>query len=74
VERAALEIAEATTLIAGPGQHLPDADYARLRQTLTDDQLSLLTWAAIAMNAFNRVSILSRHPVRPVRPAREATR
>jgi AhpD family alkylhydroperoxidase len=75
-ERAALEIAEATTSIAGsgPGQHLPDDDYARLRQVLTDDQLSLLTWAAIAMNAFNRVSILSRHPVRPARPAREAAR
>ncbi|MGP3967293.1 carboxymuconolactone decarboxylase family protein [Streptomyces sp. 6N223] len=65
VERAALEIAEAVTLVAGPGRHLPDADYDRLRQSLTDDQLSLLIWAAIAINAFNRVSILSRHPVPP---------
>jgi AhpD family alkylhydroperoxidase len=63
VERAALEIAEAVTLVAD--HHLPDADYTRLRGDLTDDQLSLLIWAAITINAFNRVSTLSGHPVTP---------
>lgn len=61
-ERAALEIAEAVTWIADT--HLEDEEYALLREHLTDDQLSLLTWAAITINAFNRVSIMSRYPVR----------
>lgn len=61
VERAALEIAEAVTVVAD--RHLPDEDYDRLRTVLSDDQMSVLTWAAITINAFNRVSILSRHPV-----------
>jgi AhpD family alkylhydroperoxidase len=63
LERAALEIAEAVTLTAE--RHLPDDAYARLRDHLTDEQLSLLTWAAISINAFNRVSILSGHPLIP---------
>jgi hypothetical protein len=32
---------------------------------LTDDELSAVIWIAMAINAFNRVSILSRHPVTP---------
>lgn len=63
LERAALEIAEAVTLVADA--HLGDADYVRVREHLSDDQISLLTWAAITINAFNRVSILSRHPIAP---------
>jgi AhpD family alkylhydroperoxidase len=68
-ERAALEIAEAITRVAE--HHLPDADYDRLREWLSEDQLSVLIWAAITINAFNRVSILSRHPIhpRPTSPA-----
>lgn len=66
-ERAALELAESVTLVAE--QHVSDEDYARLRRELTDDQISVLIWAAITINAFNRVSILSRHPV----PARDST-
>lgn len=61
VERAALEIAEAVTLVAD--RHLPDEEYDRLRDVLSDDQMSVLTFAAISINAFNRVSILSQHPV-----------
>ncbi len=37
------------------------------RETLTDKQFSALQWSAIAINAFNRISILSGHPVRPNR-------
>ena len=40
----------------------------RAREELTDDQFSALSWLAITMNAFNRVSVISGHPVRP-RPA-----
>lgn len=58
-ERTALELAEAVTLVAD--DHLSDDDYARARATLSDDAISVLIWAAITINAFNRVSILSRH-------------
>lgn len=61
-ERAALTIAETVSQVTGA--HLDDA-YAELREVLTDDELSVLIWAAVSINAFNRVSILSRHPVRP---------
>ena len=61
--RIALEIAEAVTWISDT--HLEDEEYALLREHLTDDQVSLLTWSAITINTFNRVSIMSRYQVRP---------
>lgn len=67
-ERAALELSEAVTLVAD--QRLDDATYARARTALTDDEVSLVLWAAITINAFNRVSILSRHPLRSPRRTR----
>ncbi|BBG03671.1 MULTISPECIES: carboxymuconolactone decarboxylase family protein [Pseudonocardia] len=69
-ERAALEIAEAVTLTAAT--HLDDEAYAKARSGLTDDETSALIWAAITINAFNRISILSRHPV-PERDAQGRT-
>jgi AhpD family alkylhydroperoxidase len=66
-ERAALELTEAVTLVAD--QHPDDAALARVRTILSDDEASVVTWAAITINAFNRVSILSGHPVRPRRSA-----
>ncbi|WP_308816444.1 carboxymuconolactone decarboxylase family protein [Pseudonocardia alni] len=65
-ERAALGLAEAVTRTAGT--HLDDDAYAAVRGDLTDDEVSVLVWAAITINAFNRVSILSAHPV----PERDA--
>ncbi|MEV8195453.1 MULTISPECIES: carboxymuconolactone decarboxylase family protein [Rhodococcus] len=62
-ERAALTLAETVTTLPAPEQQ--DRDYANARSHLTDDQLSAIVWVAIAMNAFNRISILSRHHVRP---------
>lgn len=62
-ERAALEIAETVTTVAG--EHPGDAALARLHEPLSDTEVSVLTWAAITINAFNRVSILSGHPVLP---------
>lgn len=60
-ERAALEIAETVTTV--DGEHPGDAALARLHEDLSDTEVSVLSWAAITINAFNRVSILSGHPV-----------
>ncbi len=61
-ERAALALAEATTEPANDVAQ--ETAYAAARQVLTDDEISAVIWVAIAINAFNRVSIMSRHPVR----------
>ncbi|MFB7916483.1 carboxymuconolactone decarboxylase family protein [Streptomyces sp. NPDC056061] len=63
-ERAALALAEATT-------HPTDAlaqeqAYTEAREALSDDELSAVAWVAITINAFNRLSILSKHPVRGI--------
>lgn len=59
-ERAALAVGEMTTT-------LPDPDYrkqvlAQARTTLGDEAFAVIEWAAITLNAYNRVSILSEHP------------
>ncbi|MBT2409859.1 carboxymuconolactone decarboxylase family protein [Streptomyces sp. ISL-12] len=65
VERAALGLAEATTAPADlPAQ---EAAYAVARAVLTDAQISAVIWIAVTINAFNRVSVMSRHPVPPER-------
>ncbi|SEP92313.1 alkylhydroperoxidase AhpD family core domain-containing protein [Streptomyces sp. yr375] len=61
VERAALALAEATTVPSDAAAQ--EAAYADARQVLTEDQLSAVIWVAVTINAFNRVSILSKHPV-----------
>lgn len=64
LERSALIIAEAATELdhATLGRELASA-----REALTDEQFSALQWSAIAINTFNRISILSAHPVRETR-------
>jgi AhpD family alkylhydroperoxidase len=62
-EQAALAIAEITAELPDDATHL--REYAFARSHLTDDELSAVVWVAVAINASNRVSILSRHPVRP---------
>lgn len=62
-ERAALRLAEITTTL--PDHDTAEREYARARKILGDDELSAIVWVATAINAFNRVSILSRHTVRP---------
>ncbi|WP_217143517.1 carboxymuconolactone decarboxylase family protein [Streptomyces sp. AC627_RSS907] len=54
-ERAALALAEATTQTAA---------YAQAHATLSADEISAVVWVAITINAFNRVSVMSKHPVR----------
>ncbi len=63
-ERAALALAEATTEPANAA--LQEDAYDAARRVFTDDELSAVIWAAITINAFNRVSVLSKHPVRAV--------
>ncbi|MEV7681955.1 carboxymuconolactone decarboxylase family protein [Streptomyces sp. NPDC088341] len=60
-ERAALALAEATT---EPANALAqESAYETARQVLDDDEISATIWVAITINAFNRVSVLSKHRV-----------
>ena len=61
-ERAALTLAEATT--APSETAAQDAACTAAGDVLTDDQISAVIWVAVTINAFNRVSIMSKHPVR----------
>ncbi|WP_409474041.1 carboxymuconolactone decarboxylase family protein [Streptomyces sp. HC307] len=61
-ERAALALAEAVTSPADATAQ--ESAYASARETLAADQISAVIWVAITINAFNRVSIMSKHPVR----------
>lgn len=63
IERAALTVGEAATELPGHGRLQTEMSAARA--VLTDGQYSALQWAAVTMTAFNRISILSGHPVRP---------
>jgi AhpD family alkylhydroperoxidase len=64
-ERAALALAEVTTDPTDAGAQ--ESAYEGARRILTEDQISAVIWVAVTINAFNRVSILSKHPVPPVR-------
>ncbi|OBF18463.1 carboxymuconolactone decarboxylase family protein [Mycobacterium sp. ACS4331] len=62
-ERAALRLAEITTTL--PDRDTADREYARAAEALNPDELSAIVWVATTINAFNRVSVLSGHIVRP---------
>lgn len=62
-ERAALAIAEASTQL--PLTEDAKADLAAAQAVLGETVFAAAEWVAIAINMFNRVSILSEHPVRP---------
>lgn len=62
LERAALLIGEAAALVDDNDSR--QEELQQVRTVLTDEQFSALQWAGIAINAFNRVSIMSQHPVR----------
>jgi AhpD family alkylhydroperoxidase len=64
-ERAALALAEATTEPTDAAAQ--ETACTGARDVLTDDQISAVIWVAITINAFNRVSIMSKHPVRTER-------
>lgn len=64
-ERAALALAEATTDPVDAAAQ--ESAYEAAREVLSGDQISAVIWVAVTINAFNRVSIMSKHPVRPHR-------
>jgi AhpD family alkylhydroperoxidase len=66
-ERAALAWAEAVTLITSG--HASDAVYADVRPHFSDKELSDLTLAIAAINAWNRLSIAARLPPGTYQPA-----
>lgn len=57
-ERAALEWAEAITLIAHG--HAPDDVYARVRESFSEEEIVGLTFAIATINAWNRLAIALR--------------
>jgi AhpD family alkylhydroperoxidase len=61
-ERAALALAESITEL--PGHRPQEHEEAYAREHLTEEEFSVVSWLVITMNAFNRVSITSHHPVR----------
>lgn len=60
-ERAILDLTEAVTLL--PDEAAQEAAFERAAAELTEEEISAVSWVAIAINAFNRISIVSRHPV-----------
>ena len=64
-ERAALTLAEAVTNISD--SHAREREGSAARKHLTAQEFSAVSWLVITMNAFNRVSIISQHPVRAAR-------
>lgn len=61
-ERAVLAVAEAATLL--PLSEESQADLFGARTVLGDDAFVAAEWVAATINLFNRISILSEHPVR----------
>ncbi len=57
-ERAALAWTECITLVAAT--HAPDEEYAAARAHFDERALTDLTWAIVAINAWNRMSIACR--------------
>lgn len=61
-ERAALQLVEAITLVS-EGQ-LPDAVYEQAAAKLSQEEISAIEWLAVVINAWNRIAISSRYPVK----------
>jgi len=62
-ERASLALVEAVTLVADG--HVGDSVYAAAAAVLSADEIAAVEWVAIGINAWNRISIASRYPVKP---------
>ncbi len=62
-EAAVLAVTDAATRL--PMSEDAQADLAGARNVLGDETFVAAEWVASAINAFNRISILSEHPVRP---------
>jgi len=62
-ERAVLAVAEAATRL--PLSEESSADLSGALSVLGEQTFAAVEWIAITINAFNRISILGGHPVRP---------
>ncbi|WP_300266148.1 carboxymuconolactone decarboxylase family protein [Microbacterium sp.] len=62
-ERAALELAEAFTFISEGG--VSDEVYNRVGSVFTEKEYAALSWACVSINAFNRIVVAGRYPVKP---------
>lgn len=62
VEESALALTELITLIGDTGYE--DEDYEEFAQVLSLEQISAISWIAIAINSSNRVWIANNPPVR----------
>ena len=62
-ERVALALVEAVTLISD--DPVPDTIYEQAAASLSVDEISAIEWVAIVINAWNRIAISSRYPVKP---------
>ncbi len=62
-EKAVIAVAEASTLF--PLTEELEADLFGARTVLGEEAFVAAEWIAVTINAFNRISVLSRHPVRP---------
>lgn len=67
-ERAALEWTEAVTLITNG--HVPDSVYENVRRQFNEKEISDLTLAVAAINAWNRLAISSRTVPGEYQPAK----
>lgn len=61
-DKAVLAVAEAATVM--PLAEESKADLSGARSVLGDETFVAAEWVAVSINAFNRISILSEHPVR----------
>lgn len=61
-EQAALQLAESITRLPEEAERRYAEDEARA--VLGDEAFAAVAWVAVTMNAFNRISITSHHPVR----------
>lgn len=59
-ERAVLGWTESLTLVST--SHAPDAEFDAVRAHLSDKELADLSWAIVAINAWNRIAIGFRVP------------
>jgi AhpD family alkylhydroperoxidase len=66
-ERAALEWTEAVTRVGDT--HVPDEVYARTRQHFEEPELVALTFALVAINGWNRLSVAFRAEAGTYQPA-----
>ena len=57
-ERAALDWTEALTLVAE--RHVPDEVYERVREQFSEEELTNLSLAIVAINGWNRLNVAAR--------------